>query len=191
MVSPVENVSVFGLNYVHTYNVRQKITIRILDSFVHWRTDSTQRGRCEQIALVLGWRWGHCSTSRKVVGSIPGDVIGTFHWHNPSGRTAALGTTQPLIEMSTRYISWSKSGRCVGLTTLPTCREIWEPQTSWKLQGLLYLYFYLLRSCYCNPWRYACWKRWGQVLCLFILLNMIFVFLQQISSLRDLPIWCY
>jgi len=24
----------------------------------------------------------------------------TFHWHNPSGRTVALGLTQPLREMS-------------------------------------------------------------------------------------------
>lgn len=54
MVSSVQNVSGFGLNYAHTYNVGQTITIRILDSFVHWRTDSTQRGRCKQIALVLG-----------------------------------------------------------------------------------------------------------------------------------------
>jgi hypothetical protein len=33
-------------------------------------------------------------------------VIGFFHWHNPSGRTMALGSTQPLTEMSTRNISW-------------------------------------------------------------------------------------
>ena len=29
-----------------------------------------------------------------------------FHRHNPSGRTMALGLTQPLTEMSTRNISW-------------------------------------------------------------------------------------
>jgi len=40
-------------------------------------------------------------------------------WHNPSGRTVALGSTQPLTEMSTRCISWGKGGRCVRLTTLP------------------------------------------------------------------------
>jgi hypothetical protein len=28
------------------------------------------------------------------------------HWHNPFGRTMALGSTQPLKEMSTRNISW-------------------------------------------------------------------------------------
>jgi len=39
-------------------------------------------------------------------GSIPDGVVGIFHWHNPSGRTMALGSTQPLTEMSTRNISW-------------------------------------------------------------------------------------
>jgi len=33
-----------------------------------------------------------------------------------------LGSTQPVTEMSTRSISWGKSGRCVRLTTLsPSC----------------------------------------------------------------------
>ena len=56
-------------------------------------------------------RWGswlrHCTTSRKVAGSIPYGVIGIFPWHNPSGRTTALGSTQLLTEMSTRNISWA------------------------------------------------------------------------------------
>jgi hypothetical protein len=29
-----------------------------------------------------------------------------FHLRNPSGRTMALGSTQPLTEMNTRNISW-------------------------------------------------------------------------------------
>jgi len=45
------------------------------------------------------------------------------HWNfsgnHPSGCTMALGSTQPLTEMSTRYTSWGKGGRCVRLTTLP------------------------------------------------------------------------
>jgi hypothetical protein len=37
----------------------------------------------------------------------------------------AKGLTQPLTEMSTRYISWGKGGRCVGLTTLPpSCADL-------------------------------------------------------------------
>ena len=83
---------------------------------------------------IVGTRWyswlRRCSTSRKVAGSIPNGVIGIFHWRNPSGRTMALGSTQPLTEMSTR--NGGKGGRCVGMATLaPSCAdclEIWEPQ---------------------------------------------------------------
>jgi hypothetical protein len=42
----------------------------------------------------------------KSEGSIPDGVVGNYYWHNPSGRTMVLGLTQPLIEMSTRHISW-------------------------------------------------------------------------------------
>jgi len=47
-----------------------------------------------------------CATNRKVAGSIPAGVIGIFHWPFPSGRSMALGSTQPLTEMCTRSISW-------------------------------------------------------------------------------------
>jgi len=33
-------------------------------------------------------------------------LIGIFHSHNPSDRTMALGSTQPLTEISTRNVSW-------------------------------------------------------------------------------------
>ena len=64
--------------------------------------------------LIHSAKWGTtvaqwlrcCATSRKVTGSIPDGVIGIFHWHNPSNRTMALGSTQPLTDMSTRSISW-------------------------------------------------------------------------------------
>ena len=85
----------------------------------------------------------HCATSRKVVGSMPGGVFGIFHWHNPSGRTMALRSTQPLAEMSTRNFLGGYGGRCVGLTSLPPscvdCLEIWElqpPGTLWACLGL-------------------------------------------------------
>jgi hypothetical protein len=39
-------------------------------------------------------------TSGKVTGSIPDCDIGIFHWHNPSGRTMALGLNEPLTEIS-------------------------------------------------------------------------------------------
>ena len=36
------------------------------------------------------------------LGSIPRGVIGIFHVNNPAGRTMALGSAQPLTEVSTR-----------------------------------------------------------------------------------------
>jgi hypothetical protein len=46
----------------------------------------------------------------------------------------ALGSTQPLTEMSTGYISWGKGRRCVRLTTLPpSCAVVMK---SWKLKFL-------------------------------------------------------
>jgi hypothetical protein len=92
---------------------------------------------CTPCCIVLVTRWRswlrHCTTSSKVVGSIPDGVIGIFYWHNPSGHTMALGLTEPLTKMSTRNISWGgKGSRWVGLTTLPrayaSCLEVWEPQ---------------------------------------------------------------
>ena len=60
--------------------------------------------------LQRGTRWHswlrHCTTSRKVAGLISYTVTGIFYWHNLSGRTMALGLTQPLTEMSSRNISW-------------------------------------------------------------------------------------
>jgi len=63
-------------------------------------------------------------------GSIPDGVIGIFQWHNPSGHTMALGSTQPLMEMSTSCISWGKRPvrKADNLTTIQCrCHEIWEP----------------------------------------------------------------
>ena len=37
-----------------------------------------------------------CATNQKVAGSISDDVIGIFHWHNPSDHTMDLVLTQPL-----------------------------------------------------------------------------------------------
>jgi hypothetical protein len=81
-------------------------------------------------------RLRHCATNQKVKGSIPDDVTGIFPGHKPSGRTMALGLTQPLTETRTRNISLGEGGcrgsQCIGLTTLPPscvdCHEIWEPQ---------------------------------------------------------------
>ena len=67
----------------------------------------------------------------------------------------ALGSTQPLTEMSTMSISWGgKGGRCIRLTTyhhpVPLSRNMgiltsWNPlRPSGPVTGLLYLYSFLL-----------------------------------------------
>jgi len=75
-----------------------------------------------------------------VVGSIPDGVIGIFLLHNPSGRTMALRSTQPLTEMSTKNTSWEVRRpirRSDNLTTF-MCRLSWNlgASTSWNPQGL-------------------------------------------------------
>jgi len=87
--------------------------------------------------------WRNCATSRKVAGSIPDCVSEISDLHIPSGRTMALGLTEPLTEMSTSNIPYGgKGSRCVGLTTLPPsragCLEIYEPQPPATLRACPY-----------------------------------------------------
>ena len=49
--------------------------------------------------------------------AIPGGVTGFFSDIFPSDKTMALGSTQPVVKMSTRNIPGGKGGRCVRLTT--------------------------------------------------------------------------
>jgi hypothetical protein len=51
--------------------------------------------------------------------AVPDKVVGIFNWPNPSSRTMALGSTQPLTEMSTRNLPGVKGGQIVNLTTSP------------------------------------------------------------------------
>jgi len=109
-----------------------------------WNKVPTTCNGLQYVWSERGTRWRswlrHCATSRKVAVSIPDGVIGIFHLHNPSGSTMALGSTEPLTEMSTRNISWGvKAAACVGLTTLPPscadCLEIWKPQSPGTLRA--------------------------------------------------------
>jgi hypothetical protein len=51
----------------------------------------------------------------------------------------ALGSTEPLTEISTMDVPWAKGGRFVELTTLPPscadCVEIMGASTSWSSKG--------------------------------------------------------
>jgi len=63
-----------------------------------------------------------------------------FFIDNPSSRTMALGSTQPLIEMSTRNVSWEWRRPVLRTDNLTTfvCRLFWNlgASTSWNPQGL-------------------------------------------------------
>ena len=93
---------------------------------------------------IIGRRWRSwlrpCAMSWKVMGSIPDGVAGISHWHNLSGHTMALGSTQPLTEIKYQeYFLEGKGSQCIGLTTLPpscaNCLEIWEPQPPGTLRA--------------------------------------------------------
>jgi hypothetical protein len=51
---------------------------------------------------VVGW--GTMLQAWRVAVSIPDEVTGFLNWPNPSSRTMALRSTQPLTEMSTRNL---------------------------------------------------------------------------------------
>jgi hypothetical protein len=60
----------------------------------------------------------------KFEGSISDDVIRFFNLPNPSSRTMALGSTQPLTEMSTRNLPGGKGGPALKADNLTA---IYEP----------------------------------------------------------------
>jgi hypothetical protein len=76
----------------------------------------------------------------QAVGSIPDGVIRIFHSLNHCSHTVALGSAQPLTEMSTRGISWAVKVPGGRLTTLPPscvdCLEILGASLSCSPKGL-------------------------------------------------------
>ena len=72
-----------------------------------------------------------CATNRKVVGSITNGVIGSFRCHDPSDRTIALESTQPLGKRVSGVFSGGKKRpvrKTDKLTTiLGHSHVIWEP----------------------------------------------------------------
>jgi hypothetical protein len=66
----------------------------------------------------------HYDENRKVGGSIPDEVIGFFKWTNPSSSTMALGSTQPLTEISTRNLPGGKGWPARKVDLAAVCERI-------------------------------------------------------------------
>jgi hypothetical protein len=70
---------------------------------------------------VVGWGTVLQAVRSRI--QVPMRSLDFFNWPNPSSRSMALRSTQPLTELSTRNILWIflgvKGGRRVGLTALP------------------------------------------------------------------------
>jgi hypothetical protein len=102
-----------------------------------------------------GARYRSClrlyATSRKFAGSIPEEVTGILNCPNPCSRTMTLGSTQPLIEISTRNLPWGKGRPARKADIIPICEpdclENVGASTSHNpmgLHGLLQGYLYLM-----------------------------------------------
>jgi hypothetical protein len=79
------------------------------------------------------WIWSTNATSRQVAGSFPDEVIGFFNWPNLSSRTMALGSTQPLTEMSTSNLPRGEgrvARKADNLSAIsePIVLTMWEPR---------------------------------------------------------------
>jgi hypothetical protein len=88
---------------------------------------------CICVYGMWGTRWRswlrHSATSRKAAGFIPDGVFEILHWLDPSGRTMALWSTQPLTEMSAMNLSWRvKADNLASFM----CRVFWK---SWECQS--------------------------------------------------------
>jgi hypothetical protein len=70
---------------------------------LYW-TEPSYKG----LSYVSDWDFESHAINRNVAGSIPNEVIAFFKWPNPSSRSMALVSTQPLTEKSTRNLPAGK-----------------------------------------------------------------------------------
>jgi hypothetical protein len=80
------------LNYSHFLGTKMSLSFTVYTSY------------CMGTAVAQWLRY--CAKNQKVTGSFPDGVMEFFVDIHPFDRTMALGSTQPLTEMSTRSISW-------------------------------------------------------------------------------------
>jgi hypothetical protein len=136
--------------------------------------------------VYWGTRWRnrlrHYDTSRKVAGSIPDEVSEFFSWPNTSSRTMALGSTQPLTEMSTRNLLGGKAD--LTATCELTVWKVWDPRrltTVWASTACYTASFTFL------PLRYIYFLRSGA----FHPLPLLHIVTVSLQAARALATSCY
>jgi hypothetical protein len=125
------------------------ISIVISNSCLSWQSEIFYQP-CTSLTGHAVAQWlRHCGTNRQVAGSIPDGVIGIFHWLNPSGRTMALGSTQPLTNEKQEYFLGIKAASSEGWQPYALHVPVVLKSGSLNLlgpprpvMGLLYLYFW-------------------------------------------------
>jgi hypothetical protein len=101
----------------------------------------------------------HYATSRQVAGLNPRWGHWNSNWPNPSSRTMALGSTQPLTEISTRNLpggKWRPALEADNLTAIrePIVCKMWEPQRLTTLWASTACYRDSFFSSFYIDWRY-------------------------------------
>jgi hypothetical protein len=107
--------------------------------------------------FVRSWKKQYAA-SREVASFIPSEVIGFFSWPNSFSRSMALGSTQPLTEMSTRDLLGVKCGRSIRLTT----SLLFVSQLSWKCVSLYVSLLWASAPCYRDNFTFYHIIKWGK-----------------------------
>jgi hypothetical protein len=89
--------------------------------------------------------WGTILQAGRSRVRFPMRSLNFFNWPNPSSRTMALGSTQPLTEMSTKNLPGSKGWpehKADNLTAIckPTVYKMWEPRRFTTLRAFTACY---------------------------------------------------
>jgi hypothetical protein len=95
------NLSVFGAFLCNDFMLLKPRHVSVTQDHLQWMHHSGGK-----LYHSRGWL-RYYATSWKVTGSIS-DVFGFYNRRNPSSRTMALGSTQPLTEMNTRNLLGGK-----------------------------------------------------------------------------------
>jgi len=95
---PARSESLYGLSYpgsqiVEYWTGKKSVVFKMVD--IHPLSNISLPSPCQYNSINAPHSLIHLPLTLYI-----------FHWHNPSGRTMALGLTQPLTEMSTTNISW-------------------------------------------------------------------------------------